>query len=162
MVVATYNGRHYLDDCLRSVYHDLRPGDEVVVVDNASSDGGADWVAGHYPQARLVRNAENRGFAAACNQGARLASGRVLVFLNQDTHVAAGWLRALIGGLERGPDVGLATSQVRMMDQPERIQACGQDVHYTGLVFGRGFGAAAGGLDGAGAVGAVALSLIHI
>ncbi|HUW14841.1 MAG TPA: glycosyltransferase family 2 protein [Anaerolineae bacterium] len=155
VIIVAYNGRHYLDGCLHSVLDELRPGDEVIVVDNASTDGSADFVSEHYPQARLVRNAENRGFAAANNQGAALASGEVLVFLNQDTRVQAGWLQALVEGLGGGDAVGLTTSKVLVMSQPDRIQACGQDVHYTGLVFGRGFGAAAGSLDGAEAVGAV-------
>jgi len=156
VIIVAYNGRHYLAGCLRSVLDELGPGDQVIVVDNASTDGSADFVAGHYPQARLVRNAENRGFAAANNQGAALASGEVLVFLNQDTRVQAGWLQALLDGLGGGDTVGLTTSKVLMMSQPDRIQACGQDVHYTGLVLARGFGGPARSLDGAEAVGAVA------
>jgi len=156
VIMVSYNGRHYLDDCLRSVYHELRPGDEVVVVDNASTDGSGDFVAERYPEVRVVRNARNRGFAAANNQGAELASGEVLVFLNQDTRVAPGWLGALVEGLGGGDTVGLTTSKVLVMSQPDRIQACGQNVHYTGLVFARGFGAPAGNLDGGQAVGAVA------
>ena len=156
VIIATYNGRPYLENCLRSVYDELRSGDELVVVDNASTDGSANLVAERYPEVRLVCNAQNRGFAAANNQGARLALGRVLVFLNQDTRVAPDWLGALVDGLGRRDTVGLTTSKVLVMSQPDRIQACGQNVHYTGLVFARGFGAAAGSLGGAGPVGAVA------
>ena len=160
VIVVTYNGRPYLDECLRSVRGQLRPGDELIVVDNASTDGGSDLVAERYPGARLVRNAENRGFAAACNQGAALASGQVLVFLNQDTRVAPGWLAALVETLLAGarsrPEIELVTSKALIMSRPDRIHLCGQDVHYTGLVLGRGFGAAAGSLDAPGLVGAVA------
>jgi len=156
VVIVAYNGRHYLEDCLRSVYDELSPGDEVVVVDNASTDGSADLVSERYPQTRLVCNAENRGFAAACNQGAALSLGEVLVFLNQDTRVQAGWLESLVEGLHGSDTVGLTTSQVLVMSQPDRIQACGQDVHYAGLIFARGFGRPAGSLDGAETVGAVA------
>jgi GT2 family glycosyltransferase len=156
VIIVTYNGRHYLDDCLRSVHDELRSGDEVIVVDNGSGDGSAGFVSDHYPQARLLRNAENRGFAAACNQGAAMASGEVLVFLNQDTQVTPEWLRALAEGLGGGHTVGLTTSKALVMSQPERIQACGQDVHYAGLVFARGFGEPAGSLDAAEVVGAVA------
>jgi GT2 family glycosyltransferase len=156
VIIVTYNGRHYLGDCLRSVHDELRSGDEVIVVDNGSGDGSAGFVSEHYPRVRLLRNAENRGFAAACNQGAAMASGEVLVFLNQDTQVTPEWLRALVEGLEGGRVVGLTTSKTLVMSQPTRIQACGQDVHYAGLVFARGFGAPAGSLDAADAVGAVA------
>ncbi len=156
VIIAAYNGRPYLDGCLGSVLGELGPGDQVIVVDNASSDGSADFVSEHYPRAHLVRNAENRGFAAACNQGAALASGEVLVFLNQDTRVQAGWSQALVEGLGKGNTVRLTTSKVLVMSQPDRIQVCGQDVHYAGLVFALRFGTPAGSLDGAEAVGAVA------
>lgn len=156
IIIAAYNGRPYLDDCLRSVCDELRSGDEVVVVDNASTDGSADFVAERFPESRLVRNAHNRGFAAACNQGAALATSDVLVFLNQDTQVVPGWLGALVEGLRGGDAVALTTSKALVMSQPDRTQACGQDVHYAGLVFARGFGKPAGSLDRAEVVHAVA------
>lgn len=155
VIIPTYNGLRYLGDCLRSVFHEVGSGDEVVVVDNASGDGSPDFVAGHYPDAILVRNAENRGFAAACNQGARLACGQILVFLNQDTRVEPGWLEALVRGLDEQTAVGLTTSRLLLMAHPNRIHLCGQDVHYTGLVFGRGYGEPADTFDVDGDVNAV-------
>lgn len=64
--------------------------DEVVVVDNGSQDATAAGLR-RYPWVRVVSNAENRGFAAACNQGAALARGEVVVFLNNDWFQPAGW-----------------------------------------------------------------------
>ncbi len=155
IVLVSYNGAGYLDECLASLLQEAGRDDEIIVVDNASGDDSARLVLERWPQVRLFSNRTNRGFAAGCNQGARLASGEVLVFVNQDTRVAPGWLKALAAGLSEGDGVALATSQVLVMSQPERIQACGQEVHYTGLVFGRGFGATAGSLSGAETVGAV-------
>lgn len=154
-IVVSYNGRRYLDDCLRTVLEQLVPGDELIVVDNASTDDSPDLVRERYPEARLVRNTENRGFAAACNRGARLASGEVLVFLNQDTWVQPGWLWALIDCLQREETVGLTTSQVLMMSDPDRVHLCGQDVHFTGLVFGRGYAMRATSLQDACDVNAI-------
>ncbi|KPL18208.1 MAG: hypothetical protein AMJ93_14025, partial [Anaerolineae bacterium SM23_84] len=139
VIIVTYNGIQYLDGCLSSLRQDVSAKREIIVVDNASTDGSADFVQRRYRDVTLVRNEVNRGFAAACNQGARIAAGSVLVFLNQDTRVKPGWLRALVDGFDLGPAIALTTSKVLLMLQPDRIQACGQDVHYTGLVFVRGF-----------------------
>lgn len=139
IIIVIHNGRPYLEECLTSLRRALLPDTEVIAVDNGSTDGSAEWVRMWMPQARLVVNAANRGFAAAALQGAAMARGEILVFLNQDTRVEPGWLRALLAGF-REPSVGLVTSTVLQMDNPERIQSCGQNVHYTGLVFGRGFG----------------------
>lgn len=142
VVIVAYNGMAWLPGCLAALAAQLRPGDEVIVVDNRSGDGGPQFIRQRFPAVRLVENQGNAGFAAACNQGAALARGDVLVFLNQDTAVQPGWLDGLLAGL--GADVGLSTSRLLLMATPERIQMCGQDVHYSGLVFGRGFGQPAG------------------
>ncbi|HEX9115882.1 MAG TPA: glycosyltransferase family 2 protein, partial [Anaerolineae bacterium] len=78
------------------------------------------------------------GFAAACNQGAAAANGRYLVFLNHDTEVLPGWLAGLLAPLAGASGVGLTTSKLLLMSQPGQINMCGQDVHYSGLTFGRG------------------------
>ncbi len=139
IILITHNGQPYLEECLDSLRRALLPGAEVVVVDNASTDGSAELVRARMPEAKLVVNAVNCGFAAACNQGAAMARGEILVFLNQDTRVERDWLRALLKGF-RDDSVGLVTSTVLWMDRPDRVQSCGQDIHYTGLVFGRAFG----------------------
>lgn len=146
VIIVTYNGSVYLEQCLTSVQQDVGTDSEIIVVDNASSDDSADFVQRQYPDVMLVQNRVNRGFAVACNQGAQIAAGRVLVFLNQDTRVEPGWLRALIRGLDQERAVGLTTSKILLMSQPNRIHLCGQDVHYTGLVFGRGFLSPASGM----------------
>ena len=154
IILIVYNGRPYLEECLDSLRRAFLPGTEVVIVDNASTDGSAELARAHMSQARLVVNASNRGFAAACNQGAATAQGEVLVFLNQDTRVEPNWLRALLE-IFRDDSVGLVTSTVLWMDEPKRVQSCGQDVHYTGLVFGRAFGVPRAEVPAPAEVGAV-------
>jgi len=157
IIIVIYNGLAYLPGCLASVLRECQayPGSEVVVVDNASSDGSPDWIAEHYPQVRLLRNTHNLGFAASCNQGAAAASGNALVFLNQDTRVLPGWLKGLLDGLFQHDGAGLVTSKLLFMTQPDKINLCGQDIHYTGLVFGRGTLCAADDFNSLQEVGAV-------
>ncbi len=111
VVVVTWNNVELSRRCVESVLHDSGWSNlEVIVVDNASSDATPEWLAEleeREPRARVVRNAENRGFAAGCNQGLSLARGEFLVILNNDTVVGPGWIRTLLAHLRRDPGIGL-------------------------------------------------------
>ncbi|HEX4884400.1 MAG TPA: glycosyltransferase [Casimicrobiaceae bacterium] len=111
VVIVTYNNRALNELCLASVLHDTQwPALEVIVVDNASGDDTPALlreVAARDPRVRIVLNEDNRGFAAANNQGAGLARGRYLCFLNNDTVVHGAWLRTLVGHLRRHAHLGL-------------------------------------------------------
>jgi GT2 family glycosyltransferase len=139
VIVVSYNGRARLGRCLYSLLED-RQGYEVILVDNASRDGSADYVEQFFPQVQVIRNETNRGFGQGNNAGVRRAKGEYLAFLNPDTAVEPGWLEALIAPLEADPQAGLATSKVLLLADPGRINTCGNDVHYTGLTLCRGMG----------------------
>ena len=87
VILVAWNSRADLERCLPSLMAQKYPNCEIIVVDNGSSDGSADWVASYYPKMRLLRNEKNVGFAAAVNQGFAAARGEVLVELNPDTTV---------------------------------------------------------------------------
>ncbi len=106
IIILSWNGMSYLGPCLDAVLAQDYPDFEVIVVDNGSADGSADFVATRYPQVRLIRNARNLGFAAGSNIGLRAAAGEVLVLLNQDTEVCPGWLAALVTALQ-DPTIGI-------------------------------------------------------
>lgn len=145
IVIVSYNGINYLQACINSILEEIHPEDEIILVDNASTDGSADLVREHHPRVRLLDNSTNLGFAVACNQGASYAGGENLIFLNQDTRVQPGWLAALLAPLEQDPAVGLVTSKILLMARPDQIHMCGQEIHFTGFSFGRGFLAPADG-----------------
>lgn len=119
----------YLESCLKAVLAQDYPDFEVLVVDNGSTDGSADFVAAQYPQVRLIRNARNLGFAAGNNIGLHAATGDVLVLLNQDTEVRPGWLAALVTALQQ-PGVGMVGSKAYYPDG--RIQHAGGYVNARG------------------------------
>lgn len=105
VVVVSYNVRDLLRDCLRSVL--AQPLDlEVVVVDNASQDGSAALVRDEFPSARLIANDRNLGFARACNQALRRATGRHAVLLNPDARLEGDALAGLVRYLDEHTDVG--------------------------------------------------------
>ncbi|HYG35119.1 MAG TPA: glycosyltransferase family 2 protein, partial [Clostridia bacterium] len=104
VVIVTHNGLPYTKMCLTSIFaNDWNPGDEVIVVDNGSTDGTPEYLrqlAGCIGQVRVVFNEQNRGFAAANNQALALASGSVLILLNNDTLVLRGWRDKLVNWLQ--------------------------------------------------------------
>jgi GT2 family glycosyltransferase len=102
IVVPTHGALPYTRQCLHAIARTVSAPCEVIVVDNASTDGTRDYVAG-CRGVRLVRRDRNDSFAAACNDGARLARAPLLVFLNNDTVPLAGWLTALTWPLVHGP-----------------------------------------------------------
>ncbi len=108
VIIASWNTRDILRNCLHSVYEHC--GDvslEVIVVDNASADGSANMVATRFPQARIIRNSDNRGFAAANNQGIALAQGRYVLLLNSDTVVIDEAVARAVAFADDHPDVGI-------------------------------------------------------
>ncbi len=114
IVIVGWNVRELLDAALASIYasthDDASP--EVIVVDNASTDGTAAMVAATYPQARLIVNTVNRGFTGANNQGIEAASGKYILLLNPDTEVMEGALDQLVAYLEAHPQVGLVAPRL--------------------------------------------------
>ena len=147
IIIVNYNGGDRLEICLRSLLATAAAGTEIILVDNASNDGSRERVADLFPQVGLICSPENSGFGAGSNFGAHAASGEYLVFLNPDTVVTPGWLEALVSALKADPGVGLATSKILLMCDPERINTCGNDVHISGLTLCRGMGMDSGSLN---------------
>ena len=106
IVIVNWNARDLLRECLQSVYAQSQAFNfEVVVVDNASSDGSAEMVKREFPRARLIENQENLGFARANNQAIRQSIGRFVVLLNSDTVVLSHALDRMVAFMKEHQDV---------------------------------------------------------
>ena len=109
IVIVSWNTRELLGRCLASTLaSELGASSEIIIVDNASSDGSAEMITKDYPGVTLIANSENRGFAAATNQGIRASHGRYVLLLNPDTKATESFLRILVGFLEDTPRAGAA------------------------------------------------------
>lgn len=108
IIIVNWNTRELLRRCLESVYATIPPiVFEIIVVDNASSDGSADMVAAHFPDAVLVRTGANLGFAAANNLGLHRASGRYAMLLNPDTEIQPGAVQAMVDFADKHPEAAV-------------------------------------------------------
>lgn len=138
IVIVNFNGLHHLTKCLPSIFRQNYPEYEVIVVDNASTDGSIEFLAREFPQVMLVRNKANLGYAEANNVGIKQASGKYIAVLNPDTMVDLNWLQELVIALEEDQLAEMATPKILLMDCPEKINTCGNDITLTGLTFCRG------------------------
>jgi len=126
VVIVTWNAMEVVDACLASVYAEAEGlALQVWVVDNASSDGTADWVAEQHPDVRLIRNQGNRGFAAANNQALAQAQAPYLILLNPDTVVRPGALRVLRSYLDEHPAVAAVGPKVVHPAMRLQVLSCG-------------------------------------
>jgi len=138
VIIVNTNELHHLKRCLPSIFRQRYPDYEVLVVDNASTDGSVEYVAREFPQVRIIRNETNLGYAGANNVGFKHAAGDYIAVLNPDTQVEPDWLKELVIALQADPWAGLATPKILMMDDPGRINTCGNEITFTGLTFCRG------------------------
>lgn len=140
VIVVNWNRKELLRACLCSLERQAGVDFEIVVVDNGSSDGSADMAECEFG-ACVVRNAENRGFCAANNQGIAIARGAWVALLNNDAEAEPGWLAALLAAFENRPGVGMAASKILVWEDPRRIDKAGHLIYPDGQNRGRGTGA---------------------
>jgi GT2 family glycosyltransferase len=119
IVIVNFNGRRFLGACLEATLAQAHAeGAEIIVVDNASTDGSQALVRAAFPSVRLIQIIRNVGFAEGCNVGVRAATGDPIVILNNDAVPDPGWLHSLLTALEP-PDVAVACSVVHDPHFPE-------------------------------------------
>lgn len=138
VVAVNYNGRDYLEPCLRSVLdQDYPEGQvEVILIDNDSTDGSVELVRERLPEVQIVINDENVGFSPAVNQGARLGNGEILALINNDAVATPTWLRELVRPLVRSPQIK-CTGGLVLDDKGETVDFAGGELSF----YGHGFAA---------------------
>ncbi len=141
VVVLSYNSRQHLETCFRSLLALRYPAEqlELMLVDNASTDGSLEFAASRFPQITTVANPENYGFARGNNEGARRARGQWVAFLNPDMRVASDWLVELAAPMQRDPDIVCVASKILSWDG-RRIDFAGSGMNVLGYGYQEGWG----------------------
>ena len=137
IIIVTWNGRQHLERCLAAATAQVGVAAEVILVDNASSDGSVEFVRARFPSVRIVALDTNRGFAGGNNAGAAAARGAYLAFLNNDTEADPGWLAALRGAIDEARGYALATSHIVYMHDPSIVDSAGDGLTRAGGAFKR-------------------------
>ncbi|MGY8786798.1 MAG: glycosyltransferase family 2 protein [Fidelibacterota bacterium] len=118
VIIPHWNGIDVLSECLDSLKKTNFDSFEIIVSENASSDGSQAWVKENHPDVILVENDKNYGYAGGCNRGANLAKGKYLLFLNNDTIQDPNWLQPLVDRLES--DSSIAAVQPKILNYYKR------------------------------------------
>lgn len=141
IIIVTWNALPLLQRCFPSVAATDYSNLEIVVADNASSDGTAEWLRQAYPSVRVIRHPRNWLFARGNNEAIRQTGGTYVVLLNNDVEVPPNWLQPLIRELEALPDVAAVQPKLLQHERREVFEyagACGGFIDYLGYPFARG------------------------
>lgn len=140
VIIPNYNGLRFLPTCLDALRGQTYPAalTEVILVDDASTDESVPFVCAHYPEVKVVRMPRNRGLAAACNAGAAVARGELLVMLNNDTESEPGWLAGLVEANLAHPEAGAVASKMLLFDRRDVLHSAGDLMGADGIPRNRG------------------------
>ena len=139
VIVVNFNGKPYLETCLRSVINQNYSDFEVILVDNDSNDGSVEYVRQNFPDMCVVANEKNLGYSAGINKGIERAKGEYFAPLNVDTEVERSWLASMVQFMEANPDVGAVTPKSLLYRNRDKVGVMGLKVHITGLGFVIGY-----------------------
>ncbi|MDB5495198.1 MAG: glycosyl transferase [Phenylobacterium sp.] len=139
VVVVTYQSAPTLERCLAALAAQSFRDFELIVVDNASTDGAARGSAAADRSITLLENAENRGFSGGVNDGAKAARGRWLALINPDAYAEPDWLERLVAAAQAHPDVRAFASRQLMAADPSRLDGLGDVMASAGFPFRGGY-----------------------
>ncbi len=138
VIIVTWNGKHLLSECLGSLAAQSFRDFEIIVVDNGSVDGSAEYVRSTHPTVKVIDLKKNHGYAGGNNVGIRASAGKYIALLNNDTKADTSWLQNLIAAAEKSPGTGMWASKILSYYNPEMIDNTGLLIYRDGIARGRG------------------------
>ena len=140
VIVLNYNGINLIAACLESLRTQSYCDFEVVVVDNASTDGSLELVRKEFSEARIIALEKNLGFCVANNLAITATESEYVALLNNDTEVDPGWLRALVETLDSDPAAGFCASRMIRISDRKSLDSAGDIFYSHGVAAKRGEG----------------------
>lgn len=140
VIIPNYNGCHYMESCLASLKEQTLKDFQILVVDNASSDGSVAYVKEHCPGAQIIVLDKNYGFSKAVNVGIRHSKTPYVILLNNDTKADPHYIEEMVKAIERSPRIFSVSSKMIQMYHPELIDSAGDLYTLTGWGVCRGAG----------------------
>ena len=142
VIILVWNGMKFLKELLFSLQRMQQPagGVSFLFVDNASTEGSAEYVRAHFPEAIIIENKENKGFAGGNNVGLEHPAAQAaeyVALLNQDTVVVENWLTELVAALDARADAASAQSLLLYEQERDKINSAGNEIHFLGFGFSR-------------------------
>ncbi len=125
IIIVTWNGLDWLKSFLPSVVASVTDGTEIIVADNASTDGTAEWVNSEYPSVVVHRFKHNYGYCGGNNCAAELAKGDLIIFLNNDVEVDVGWLKPIQDAFATNIRLGAAQPKIMAYNDRRRFEYAG-------------------------------------
>ena len=138
VVIPNWNGLRFLKTCLDALRAQTFDDVEVILVDNASSDGSQGFVKSEYPDIHLIELESNLGFTGACNIGMEAATGAYIALLNNDTEVQTDWAAQVVKAFLDHPDAGIVASKMLLFDQQDHFHTAGDFFTIDGRAGNRG------------------------
>ena len=133
VIIVNYNGKALLEKCLESLSKVNYENFEIIVVDNNSTDGSIELVTKNYTSIILLKLNSNKGFAEPNNIGAKIANGKYLLFLNNDTIVTPNFISEMVQVIEN--DKKIAICQSLLLKPDESVDSSGDFIDHLGVVY---------------------------
>jgi len=138
IVIVNYNGKAFISHCLKSLINQTYHNCEIIVVDNNSGDGSADYISKELPSIKLYPQAENIGFAQGCNIGVSNAAGEYILLINPDTEAEKDLISNLVNHLETNKQYAVVVPKIYTADRLH-LEACGNQYNAIGNGWGIGY-----------------------
>jgi GT2 family glycosyltransferase len=141
ILIVNFNGLRFLKTCFDSLRECTYPNLEIILIDNASTDGSVEFVRKNYDEVKIMKNSENYMFARGNNEGIKIASGEYICLLNNDVQVNPGFIEPVVEMFEENPQVGACQSKLLEIQNRSHLEytgACGGYIDWFGYTFLRG------------------------
>lgn len=140
IVIPNYNGEKYILDCIASIYDQIEHKQDIIVIDNHSTDLSVSLIKSKYPDITLIENDNNKGFAAAVNQGIQASKAKYVILLNNDAFARSGFVQALCHCMESDSRIFSAGAKMLRYSEPDLIDDAGDELTIFGWAYKVGDG----------------------